>query len=102
MDGLIFGSFTKNETDEMMINNTALLLQTLSNFHRSIGLLREKSITLGFPLNNLSIRGEKLFEYSELKIPVFLWLLTDSPEKLIEDDLNFFKSQLMPLINLFI
>ena len=101
MDGLIFGSFTKSETDEMMINNTALLLQTLSNFHRSIGLVREKSISLAFPLNNLSIRGEKLFEYSELQIPVFLWLLTDSPEKLIEEDLNFFKEQLMPLINLF-
>jgi len=102
MDGLIFGSYTKNETDEMMINNTALLLQTLSNFHRSIGLVREKSITLNLPLNNLSMRGEKLFEYSELQIPVFLWLLTDSPDKLIEEDLNFFKEQLMPLINLFI
>ncbi|MFX1259965.1 MAG: ADP-ribosylation factor-like protein, partial [Promethearchaeota archaeon] len=73
MDGLIFGSFTKNNTDEMLINNTALLLQTLSNFHSSIGLIREKSILLELPSNNITIRGEKLFEYSDLQIPVYLW-----------------------------
>ena len=101
MDGLIFGSFFKTKTDEMLVNNSALLLQTLSNFHNSLGLLREKAISLELPLNNLTIRGEKLFEYSELEIPVYLWLLSDKPEKL-EEKLDFFKEQLLPLINLFI
>jgi GTPase SAR1 family protein len=102
MDGLIFGSYTKNETDEMLINNTALLLQTLSNFHSSIGLIREPSITFNFPANGLSIRGEKLFVYSELEIPVFLWILNDKTEKRIDDKVDYFKEQIMPLINLFI
>ena len=101
MDGLIFGSYHKTKTDEMLINNTALLLQTLSNFHNSIGLIREKSIKLDFPLNGYTIQGEKLFEYSDLQIPVYFWVLTDDPI-LIDESLNYFKGQLLPLINLFL
>jgi len=101
MDGLIFGSYTRNETDEMLVNNTALLLQTLSNFHNSIGLQRERSISLDFLQNGFTIRGEKLFEYSDLKIPVYLWLLSEKPE-LLGEKLDYFKEQLLPLINLFI
>ncbi len=101
MDGLIFGSFTRSNTDEMLINNTALLLQTLSNFHSSIGLIREKTISLEFPLNGFTIRGEKLFEYSDLQIPVYLWLLSENPELLYEK-IDYFKEQLLPLINLFL
>jgi len=101
MDGLIFGSFTSSDIDEALLNNTALIMQTLSNFHSSIGLTREPSITLDFPLNGFSIRGEKLFEYSELKIPVYLWLLSENFE-LLEEKIDYFKQQLLPLINLFI
>ncbi|MFX0186246.1 MAG: ADP-ribosylation factor-like protein [Candidatus Hodarchaeota archaeon] len=101
MDGLIFGSHFKTKSDEMLVNNSALLLQTLSNFHNSLGLLREKAISLALPMNNLTIRGEKLFEYSDLEIPVYLWLLSEKPEKL-EGKLDFFREQLLPLINLFI
>ncbi|MFX1385388.1 MAG: ADP-ribosylation factor-like protein, partial [Promethearchaeota archaeon] len=101
MDGLIFGSHFRSKSDEMLVNNSALLLQTLSNFHNSLGLLREKSISLALPLNAITIRGEKLFEYSELEIPVYLWLLSEKPEKL-EEKIDFFREQLLPLINLFI
>ncbi|MFX1502845.1 MAG: ADP-ribosylation factor-like protein [Promethearchaeota archaeon] len=101
MDGLIFGSYTSSDTDEMLVNNTALLLQTLSNFYNSIGLIREKSIRLDLPLNGFTIRGEKLFEYSELQIPVYLWMLSQNPE-LLEGKLDYFKEQLLPLINLFL
>jgi len=101
MDGLIFGSYTNTDTDEMLINNTALLLQTLSNFYNSIGLIREKSIRLDLPLNGFTIRGEKLFEYSDLQIAVYLWVLSEEPEKL-EDKIDYFKEQLLPLINLFL
>ena len=101
MDGLIFGSFTNSDIDEALLNNTALIMQTLSNFHSSIGLTREPSITLDFPLNGFSIRGEKLFEYSELKIPVYLWLLSESFE-LLKEKIDYFKQQLLPLINLFL
>ena len=101
MDGLIFGSFTSSDVDEALLNNTALIMQTLSNFHNSIGLTREPSITLEFPLNGFAIRGEKLFEYSELKIPVYLWLLSNSFD-LLNEKIDFFKQQLLPLINLFL
>jgi len=101
MDGLIFGSYTSSDTDEMLVNNTALLLQTLSNFYNSIGLIREKSITLELPLNGFTIQGEKLFEYSELQIPVYLWMLSQNPE-LLEGKIDYFKEQLLPLINLFL
>ena len=101
MDGLIFGSFTSSDIDEALLNNTALIMQTLSNFHSSIGLTREPSITLDFPLNGFAIRGEKLFEYSELKIPVFLWILSDNFD-LLREKIDYFKQQLLPLINLFL
>ena len=101
MDGLIFGSYTGSDTDEMLVNNTALLLQTLSNFYNSIGLIREKSIELDLPLNGFTIRGEKLFEYSELQIPVYLWMLSENPE-LLESKIDYFREQLLPLINLFL
>ncbi|MFX0034777.1 MAG: ADP-ribosylation factor-like protein [Candidatus Hermodarchaeota archaeon] len=101
MDGLIFGSYTGTDTDEMLVNNTALLLQTLSNFYNSIGLIREKSIRLDLPLNGFTIRGEKLFDYSELQIPVYLWMLTQNPN-LVEGKIDYFKEQLLPLINLFL
>ena len=101
MDGLIFGCFTRSDTDEMLVNNTALLLQTLSNFYNTIGLIREKSISLELPLNGFTIRGEKLFEYSELQIPVYLWMLSEKPD-LLEGKLDYFKEQLLPLINLFL
>jgi small GTP-binding protein len=101
MDGLIFGNHTKSDTDEMLVNNTALLLQTLSNFYNSIGLIREKSIRLDLPLNGFTIQGEKLFEYSELQIPVYLWILSQNPE-LLKGKIDYFKEQLLPLINLFL
>ncbi|MFX1324976.1 MAG: ADP-ribosylation factor-like protein, partial [Promethearchaeota archaeon] len=101
MDGLIFGSFANTDTDEMLVNNTALLLQTLSTFYNSIGLIREKSIKLELPLNGFSILGEKLFEYSDLQIPVYLWALADDSKKL-EGKIDYFKEQLLPLINLFL
>ncbi len=101
MDGLIFGNYTRTDTDEMLVNNTALLLQTLSNFYNSIGLIRENTIKLDLPLNGFTIRGEKLFEYSDLQIPVYLWALAEEPEKL-EGKLDYFKEQLLPLINLFL
>ena len=101
LEGLIFGSYTDTDTDEMLVNNTALLLQTLSNFYNSIGLVRERSLKLDLPLNGFTIRGEKLFEYSDLQIPVYLWALVGDTKKL-ENRLDFFKQQLLPLINLFL
>jgi len=101
MDGLIFGSYTKSPTDEKLIHNTALLLQTLHNFYDTIGLVKEKTISLEFPSNKFTIRGEKLFTYSDLNIPVLLWTLSQKTD-LVYERIEFFKEQLAPLINLFI
>ena len=100
-DGLIFGTYTTNGTDESLLNNTALIMQTLANFHESIGLIRESTLSLEFPLNAFTIRGEKLFEYSELNIPVYLWLLSEFPD-LAKEKIDYFKRELLPLINMFI
>jgi hypothetical protein len=66
-----------------------------------MGMIRESVITLEFPLNGFTIRGEKLFEYSELNIPVYLWFLSENPQ-LLKDKIGYFKNELLPLINLFI
>ncbi|MHA1763855.1 MAG: hypothetical protein ACTSYC_08900, partial [Promethearchaeota archaeon] len=101
LDGLIFGSYTKDKADEKLLHNTALLLQTLTNFHKTLGLKPELVLSLDFPKNGFMIRGEKLFEYSELEIPVFLWTLSDQPKFIIEK-IRYFREQLLPLINLFL
>ena len=101
MDGLIFGNFNDSDTDEALLNNTALIMQTLSNFHNSIGLIRETSMTLNFPMNGFTIQGEKLFNYSELQIPVYLWILSENPEMMYEK-LDYFREQILPLINMFL
>jgi GTPase SAR1 family protein len=101
MDGLIFGNYNDSDTDEALLNNTALIMQTLSNFHNSIGLIRETSITLNFPSNGFTIQGEKLLDYSELKIPVYLWILSENPEMMYEK-LDYFREQILPLINMFL
>ncbi|MHA1804496.1 MAG: ADP-ribosylation factor-like protein [Promethearchaeota archaeon] len=101
LDGLIFGSYTKDKVDEKLLHNTALLLQTLTNFHKTIGLKQEHVLSLEFHRNGFTIRGEKLFEYSELEIPVFLWTLSEQPELVIEK-IKYFRDQLLPLINLFL
>ncbi|MGB5912621.1 MAG: ADP-ribosylation factor-like protein [Promethearchaeia archaeon] len=101
MDGLIFGNYNDSDTDEALLNNTALIMQTLSNFHNSIGLLRETSMTLDFPMNGFTIQGEKLFDYSELQIPVYLWILSENPEMMYEK-LDYFREQILPLINMFL
>ncbi len=101
LDGLIFGSYTRDKVDEKVLHNTALLLQTLSGFHKSIGLKQERIISLEFPNNRFTIRGEKLFEYSDLQIPVFLWVLTERLD-LVKEKITYFKDQLLPLINLFL
>ncbi len=101
MDGLIFGNFNDSDIDEALLNNTALIMQTLSNFHNSIGLIRETSMTLNFPMNGFTIQGEKLFNYSELQIPVYLWILSENPEMMYEK-LDYFREQVLPLINMFL
>ena len=101
MDGLIFGNYNDSDTDEALLNNTALIMQTLSNFHNSIGLIRETSMTLNFPMNGFTIQGEKLFNYSELQIPVYLWILSENPEMMYEK-LDYFRKQILPLINMFL
>lgn len=101
LDGLIFGSYTRDKVDEKLLHNTALLIQTLTNFHKTIGLKSERILTLDFPNNGFVIRGEKLFEYSDLQIPVFLWVLTERID-IIKEKINYFRSQLLPLINLFL
>jgi GTPase SAR1 family protein len=101
LDDLIFGSFEQKAKQEQLLNNSAFMLHTLSNFHKSQGFERENTITVDFEQNNFTIRGEQLFEYSPHDIPVYLWVLTENPE-LIDEYLEVFSEQLAPLIHLFL
>ena len=70
-----------------------------------------KELLSGFnaPLSTFSARTKACYslgliqenEYSELNIPVYLWLLSDNVE-LIYEKIDYFKQQLLPLINLFL
>ncbi len=101
LDGLIFGGFNIKEKDDDLLNNSALQFHTLSNFHSSMGLIHEKKIHFEMPLNDITIQGENLFEYSEHNIPVYLWILTENPT-LIGEQIEIFKKQLVPLIHMFL
>jgi GTPase SAR1 family protein len=101
LDDLIFGSFEQKAKQEQLLNNSAFMLHTLSNFHKSQGYEREEKINLNFPSNGFTIRGERLFEYSPNNIPVYLWVLTENPE-LIDEYLDVFSEQLAPLIHMFL
>ncbi len=72
----------------------------ISSFASSEIKLKVALASAGF-ISSITIRGEKLFEYSDLQIPVYLWLLSEKPELLV-GKLDYFKEQLLPLINLFI
>ncbi|TFF99402.1 MAG: hypothetical protein EU541_04985 [Promethearchaeota archaeon] len=101
LDDLIFGSFEEKAEQEQLLNNSAFMLHTLSNFHKSQGYKRENTIKMNFPQNNFAIRGEQLFEYSAHNIPVYLWVLTENPE-LIDEYIDVFSEQLAPLIHMFL
>ncbi|TXT62290.1 MAG: Small GTP-binding domain protein, Arf-/Gtr1/RagA G protein domain signature [Promethearchaeota archaeon] len=101
LEGLIFGGFQHEKKDGELLNNTALQFHTMSNFHTSMDLVREREIVLEMPLNEFIFKGEILFEYSEHGIPVYLWILTENPA-LVADHVATFKQQLSPLIHLFL
>jgi len=101
LDDLIFGSYEEKAEQEQLLNNSAFMLHTLSNFHKSQGFEREDSLEVDFPKNNFTIRGEQLFEYSPHNIPVYLWILTENPD-LIDDYIDVFSDQLSPLIHMFL
>lgn len=101
LDDLIFGSYEEKAEQEQLLNNSAFMLHTLSNFHKSQGFKREDSLEVDFPKNNFTIRGEQLFEYSPHNIPVYLWILTENPD-LIDEYIDVFSDQLSPLIHMFL
>lgn len=101
LEGLVFGTYTKTETEGIILNNTAVLLQTLEHFYHSKKLLPEPTILHGLPKNNMYFRGEKVLEYSVLKTPVYLWILSEGPDiNLVKIELM--KQELKPLVDLFL
>ncbi len=101
LDDLIFGSYQHEDKQEDILNNSAFMLHTLSNFYKSQGLERENMLNVNFPSNDFTIRGEMLFNYSEHDIPVYLWILTENPN-LIDEYIEVFTEQLTPLIHMFL
>ena len=101
MEGLVFGTYHTSDLEEVILNNTAFLLQTLEFFYNSKGFRLENIIRHDLPMNSLSMRGEKLFEYSEQHTPVYLWLLSQHIE-ISEEKLEAAKKELLPLVRSFV
>ena len=101
MEGLVFATFSLDKKDGDLLNNIALLQQTLQNFLKTQNLSIEHKIILDLPENNLTIQGELLFEYSSLRIPVYVWFLSEK-KPLLEGTLDYLRKELNPLIKLFI
>lgn len=101
IEGLIFGSYSTNETLNEILVNTGMLLQTLQQFYKSKKLLPDQSIINKLTSNKISIRGDRLFEYSEQKTPVFLWTLSENVD-LLDEKLDYVKQELLPLVKFFL
>lgn len=98
-EGMIFASFSKNETSKDLLNDTAVTLFTLEGFYKSKGLFPENTMIYELPNNNLIIRGEKLFDYLKENVPVFLWLLSNKTV-VLDDKIEQIKKELYPLVRL--
>jgi len=104
MEGLVFGSYYNDPNDEILLNNSAIILQMLESFYNSRGLTKEGLITHELPNNKLSIRGQFLFEfysYKNIKSPVYLWMIADRFEK-VDNYLENAREQLLPLVKIFL
>ena len=101
IEGLIFGSYTTSENNEVLLNNTALLLQTLQLFYQSRGLKPDQTITQSLESNQLHMIGERLFEYSHQKTPVYLWVLSEDLG-VLKGKVKKIRTELLPLVQLFL
>ncbi|MHA2000479.1 MAG: Rab family GTPase [Promethearchaeota archaeon] len=97
--GLVFGSYGRTNQEEEMLKNSAAYLQNLYLFHLTTGLQKEDFYELKYTRNNLHFISEYITTIDSGM--VYLWVLTqDLREEVL--GVNKFRSDLMPLINLFL
>ncbi len=104
IEGLTFGSYFNDPKDEILLNNSAIILLMLESFYNSKGLIRENVIIHDLPNNNFTIMGHYLFDfysYTKIKSSVYLWMLSDNFDK-FDDELEDARKQLLPLVKIFI
>ena len=98
-EGMIFATYSKNDADKEILNDTAVTLFTLEGFYKSKGLIPENTMIYELPNNNLILRGEKLFDYLSQNVPVFLWVLSKKTV-ILDERLELIKKELYPLVKL--
>jgi len=95
-ENLILGRYSTDEKDAETLVQTALILQTLFDFHKKSGFEQRESFEL--PYANGTFLMEKVKTVAEKSY--YLWILTKDLEN-ARKNLAFFKEDLFPIIGYF-
>ncbi len=95
-ENLILGRYATDEKEAEILVQTALVFQTLFNFHQKTGFEARESFEL--PYANGTFIMEKVKEIEEKSY--FLWILTKDLEN-ARKNLPFFKEDLFPIVGYF-
>ncbi len=95
-ENLILGCYSTDEKDAEILVQTALVLQTLFNFHQKTGFESREKIEL--PYANGTFIMEKVKEIHDKSY--YLWILTKDLEN-ARKNIPFFKEDLFPIVGYF-
>ncbi len=95
-ENLILGQYATDEKDAEILVQTALVLQTLFNFHQKTGFELRESFEL--PYANGTFIMEKVKDIQDKSY--FLWVLTKDLEN-ARKNIPFFKEDLFPIVGYF-
>ncbi len=95
-ENLILGQYASDEKDAEILVQTALVLQTLFNFHQKTGFEMRESFELSYA--NGTFIMEKVKDVGEKSF--FLWVLTKDLEN-ARKNIPFFKEDLFPIVGYF-
>ncbi len=95
-ENLILGHYATDEKDAEILVQTALVLQTLFNFHQKTGFEMRESFELSY--GNGTFIMEKVKDVGEKSY--FLWVLTKDLEN-ARKNIPFFKEDLFPIVGYF-
>jgi small GTP-binding protein len=99
LDGLVYGSFSTDGEEEMLMN-TAAYMNTLYLFFKNNGIHHDGQYHLSYQDTGVHFLALRVYE-GRLGNDVFLWVLTDNPDQ-FEALVPSLKAALSPLIEIFL
>jgi GTPase SAR1 family protein len=94
--GLILGHYSESENDDELLAQTALIMQTLLNYHQHAGFEKKENLELPYSIGTFLM--SKIKEIGEKSY--YLWILTVDPDQ-ARENLEFFTEDLFPIIGYF-